>query len=61
MERKRKNSLLYLLLLLFLVTGCRTTKNVGAGNIKGNLKPTESITREEFAQIMKNILLEQNY
>jgi len=26
-----------------------------AGNAKGSLKPTESITREEFAQVMKNI------
>lgn len=55
MERKRKNSLLYLLLLLFLVTGCRTTKNVGAGNIKGNITIDELVKMQAFTPTPMNL------
>lgn len=49
MARKRRNNPLYLLLLLLIfVTGCRTTKSVDTGNIKGDITLEEITKMQAF-------------
>ena len=56
MERKRRrDSLLCFLLLLVLVTGCRTPKNVDAGNIKGDITIDELVKMQAFTPTLMNL------
>lgn len=56
MERKKNSlSFLLLLLLLFVVAGCRTTKKIGTGNIKGDITLAELSSMPAFLPAPMNI------